>query len=572
MTAPLSKEAVPLVERAIAQDGRNPDDVRLVAMLGSQGGALVEALLERAPNLSQVLVLEPDAQLAGRVRELTAANASWAPRVVIYGPAELQTAHELVAAYLTIGQFLLGSQLPPSALTWIADPKTAETQHGRTLQRAAIDLTRGFSHEFLRLVAGRPEFASVLYGVAQHFAAHGDHYHALKLYSSVAPQKMNAALVRGAFSCLLALGNAELCEHWLSAMPLDAPSRQALREQIPPAAHGQKSVAEARLEHNLSFLEPHFPAVVATLRQTAPSANLFAIELRQQPWLLTAFGQLATERHDYQLLVRAQGLALSEENPLTDLAELNLALVACAQQGQDHVWLGSLVKYAMFARNVSGRPSLLTLHGWRRVTFVQEEDAAALVRWLGAVELQPWFDPEQVRLTVGAEASAKLVRELVENLDQAVPELGIGVTNEVKHQVLQQRLHKLSRAPELFTALERRYAQHPQRLRALLQERTRPLRVVLMTSRYTTVLQHVTRDLADGFEQLGHQATVLCEARPGESMIAFGTAERLLDLEPDFVFVIDHNRPEYAGLLPSGLPVVTWVLDELPALKDPGAI
>jgi hypothetical protein len=65
---------------------------------------------------------------------------------------------------------------------------------------------------------------------------------------------------------------------------------------------------------------------------------------------------------------------------------------------------------------------------------------------------------------------------------------------------------------------------------------------------------------------------VLCEGRPGELMIAFCTAERLLELEPDFVFLIDHIRPEYAGLLPSGLPVVTWVLDELPGLKDPAAI
>ena len=106
----------------------------------------------------------------------------------------------------------------------------------------------------------------------------------------------------------------------------------------------------------------------------------------------------------------------------------------------------------------------------------------------------------------------------------------------------------------------------------MLRERSRPLKILLMTSRYTTVLQHVTRDLAEGFEQLGHRATVLCEARPGESMIAFCTAERLLEQEPDFVFVIDRIRPEYAGLLPSGLPVVTWVLDELPGLKDPSAI
>jgi spore maturation protein CgeB len=85
-------------------------------------------------------------------------------------------------------------------------------------------------------------------------------------------------------------------------------------------------------------------------------------------------------------------------------------------------------------------------------------------------------------------------------------------------------------------------------------------------------LRHVAHDLAEGFARLGHQTFVLAEQRPGEGLIAFGVAERLLELEPDLVVVADHIRPEYAGLLPSGLPVVCWVLDELPALKDPQAI
>ena len=573
MTAPLDSESLRLVDQAFARDGRAPDEVRLVILLGSRGGALVQALLERAPKLSKALVLEPDPHLAGLAQELKASDARCAERCALMGSQELQGAHDFVAAYLTLGQFLLGSQLPPSALTCVIDPKTAETQVGRTLLRACADLTRGFSSEFLRLVAGRPEFASVLNGIAQYLAAQGDHYQALKFYSSVAPQKMNAALVHGGFACLLALGNAELSEHWLRAMPLDEPSRQTLREQLPPELKERQAAAQELLERNLRYLEAPFPAAVAALRQAEPAADLFAIEIRQQPWLLKAFGRnWATDRHDYQLLVRARGLALSEENPLTDLGEMNDALVACAQQGQDHVWLGGIVKYAMFAINVISHPSLLKLHGWGRVTFLQEQDAPALLRWLGAVELEPWFNTEQVRLTVGSEASALLVTGLVENLDQAVPELGIGVPAECRRQVLQQRLQRLSGARELFEALERRYQQHPERLRAVLQEKQRPLKIALMTSRYTTVLQHVTRDLAEGFEQLGHQTSVLCEERAGESMIAFRTAERLLELEPDFIFLLDHIRPEYASLLPSGLPVVTWVLDELPGLKDPAAI
>jgi spore maturation protein CgeB len=137
---------------------------------------------------------------------------------------------------------------------------------------------------------------------------------------------------------------------------------------------------------------------------------------------------------------------------------------------------------------------------------------------------------------------------------------------------LQQRLRKLAAAPQVFSALERRYQQHPERLRALLADAHRPLKIALMTSRYTTVLQYVTRDLAEGFAQLGHQTFVFQEARAGEGLIAFGVAERLLELEPDLMFVLDHVRPEYAGILPRGMPVVSWVLDELPSLKDPQTI
>jgi len=570
---PSTIEAARLVEQAIARDGRTPDEVTVVVLLGSRGGALLRALLDCAPNLAKVLLLEPDPGAASLLRALKSSDARLAERLVIYGPEELQPAQDFVAAYLTIGQFLLGSQRSPQQLTCIVDPATSATAIGRSLASAMADLTRGLSRDFLRLVGGKPEFASVLYAVAQFLAEHGDHYTALKFYSSVAPQKMNAALVHGAFACLLALGNAGLCEHWLAAMPLDMPSRQALREQIPEEWRARQEGQKALLGRNLSFLEAAFPGAVATLRQTEPAPDLFAIELRQQPWRVKSFGhQWSTERRDYQLLIRARGLVFSEENPLTELAEMNDALVACAMQGQDHVWLGSWVKHAMFTVNVIAQPSLLTLHGWRRVTFLQEEDAAALVSWLSVVDLQPWFDCAQVRLTVGSNAAAELTQSLVDNLHQAVPELGIGVATETKRQVLQQRLRRLSSAKEVFSALEQRYQQHPERLCALLDDRHRPLKIALMTSRYTTVLQHVTRDLADGFKQLGHQTFVLHEQRPGEALIAFGVAEQLLELEPDLMFVIDHVRPEYAALLPPGMPVVSWVLDELPSLKDPATI
>jgi Glycosyl transferases group 1 len=566
-------EALRLVDEALALAGRRPDQLELVVLHGSRAGTLVEALAARAPALPQLLVLEPDPHVAHLVQKLAAGDGGFGKRLTLLGPEQLQPAQDLVGAYLTIGQFLLGSRLAPSKITYVVDPAAAEGPQGRALSAALADLTRGLSRDFLRLVAPRREFSSVLGGLAKFLAAQGEHYHALKFYSSIAPDQMTAELVQAAFTCLLALGNPDFTEHWLTQSPLDEPSRQFLRGQVPAPDPTRKLEATARLERNLSWLEPHFPTAVAALRQAPPATNLFRIELPDQPWRLrtTPNGRIA-ERRSYSLLVRAQGLALTEENPLDDLAELEGALTACAQRGQDHVWFGRWVKYAMMVEQVISEPSLLTLHGWRRVTFLQEEDAPALTSLLSAIELAPWFDAAHVRLTVGATATSELIQSLEENLNQAVPELGIGVTAEAKKQVMQRRFRRLAGAPELFSALERRYQQHPERLRRVMDERSRPLKVVLMTSRYTTVLQHVTRDLAEGFEELGHRTWVLNEHRAGETLIAFDAAQRLLEIEPDFVFVLDHIRPEYASLLPSGLPVVSWVLDELPSLKDPSAI
>ncbi len=565
--------ALRLVDEALALTGRRADQLELVVLLGSRAGTLVEALAERAPELRQLLVLEPDPHVARLLQGLAASDARLGKRLALYGPEQLRPAQDLIGAYLTIGQFLLGSQLAPSKLTYVVDPAAAEGPQGRALLAALADLTRGLSRDFLRVVGARREFSSVLGGLAKFLAAHGEHYHALKFYSSIAPDQMTAELVQAAFACLLALGNPDLTEHWLAHSPLDEPSRQFLRSQIPQRDAAPKLHAVARLERNLSFLEPHFPAAVSALRDATPATNLFLIELPDQPTRLRTTGSgRHAERRTYPLLVRAQGLTLSEENPLEDLAELEGAIRACAERGQDHVWFGHWVKYAMMVEQAIAEPSLLTLHGWRRVTFLQEENAPALRSLLGAVELEPWFDPAQVRLTVGANATSELIQSLEDNLDQAVPELGIGVTAEAKKQVMQRRFRKLAGAPALFSALEQRYQQHPERLRRVLDERSRPLKIVLMTSRYTTVLQHVTRDLAEAFEQLGHRTWVLSEQRAGEALIAFGAAQRLLEIEPDFVFLLDHIRPEYASLLPSGMPVVSWVLDELPSLKDPHAI
>lgn len=101
------------------------------------------------------------------------------------------------------------------------------------------------------------------------------------------------------------------------------------------------------------------------------------------------------------------------------------------------------------------------------------------------------------------------------------------------------------------------------------------LRILLKTSRYTTYIQYATRDMAEGFAELGHEVLVEKEEAEAGMGIRNDVALRnLVDFYPDLVFCIDHLRYEFADY-PRHLPFVTWVQDPMEAifkLNDPGAV
>jgi hypothetical protein len=96
-----------------------------------------------------------------------------------------------------------------------------------------------------------------------------------------------------------------------------------------------------------------------------------------------------------------------------------------------------------------------------------------------------------------------------------------------------------------------------------------PLRVLVVTSRYTTFLQHSSRDLAAAFERAGLRARVLIEEHDhavtdrAVQMTVFG------DYRPDLVVVLDHHRHEAPERYPGNVPFLCWIQDELAALFAP---
>ena len=98
----------------------------------------------------------------------------------------------------------------------------------------------------------------------------------------------------------------------------------------------------------------------------------------------------------------------------------------------------------------------------------------------------------------------------------------------------------------------------------------KPLRILGITSRFTTFLQYSMRDWADSFRSLGHDVQVLIESADHEQMHPLIIAAAAASTRPDLILLIDHFRAECVGL-PQGCPAVMWVQDRLPNIFNASA-
>lgn len=94
----------------------------------------------------------------------------------------------------------------------------------------------------------------------------------------------------------------------------------------------------------------------------------------------------------------------------------------------------------------------------------------------------------------------------------------------------------------------------------------RPPRVLLITTRFSTVLQYSTRDAAQAFGQLGWETCIAIEPSDWQRHCGAGLRKVMYDFRPDLIFQIDHLRSEHNDLYPPQLPFVCWIQDHLPNL------
>lgn len=92
-------------------------------------------------------------------------------------------------------------------------------------------------------------------------------------------------------------------------------------------------------------------------------------------------------------------------------------------------------------------------------------------------------------------------------------------------------------------------------------------RALLVTTRFSTVLQYSTRDTADAMRRLGWDARVLIETSANQRLFAAAMRQSVADFKPDLVLQLDHLRYEHKDLFPPNLPFICWIQDHLPNLR-----
>lgn len=311
-----------------------------------------------------------------------------------------------------------------------------------------------------------------------------------------------------------------------------------------------------RLSNNLAALQRHRPDVYDTLVRL-PAQGEYAVAS-------TASGKPTVTR-------RADGgvLSLSSGNdPLAAAAAAKQQLYAATKAGEAIGVCG--VGDGYLAQVLAHNPPALFMDKQQPV-FIIEPEPQVLLQCLMIHDYAGHGGPiEQGRFQwfVGTGWDERLASTLTSDLFLPAPSVMVG--QGFDGQSIQRRLREiLQNLVELDGALaaevERYYASGPRD-----DTGGRP-RVLLLTTRFSTVLQYSTRDTAAAFERMGWDAQVVIEPTPRHRVLRTAIRGALADFRPDLVFQIDHLRHEHNGLFPAALPFACWIQDHLPHLATPEA-
>lgn len=264
------------------------------------------------------------------------------------------------------------------------------------------------------------------------------------------------------------------------------------------------------------------------------------------------------------------------EDPIATLAGSMKQLLPARQEGKCLLFIGTGDAYLLVALARHPTPLLL---GRQQCVHLVEAHPANLLAALMIHDLSGTTGPirqPRFRIHVGADAIQQLARQLEAQPGLPFPEVIITSPPngpEIERQFEAVGSEVVRREDDRKRRVESLYAGATQDrfIDATSPSPSRKPRVLLRTTRFSTVLKFSTADAAEAFRELGWDAVVNIEPTDHHLPTVPFVRQALLDHNPDLIFQIDHHRFELDGLFPSCIPFACWAQDHLPNLTTPVA-
>lgn len=566
------KELQDFLERALFASGCSADSCQLVILIGCQGGAMVRKVVATLPAVQKILVLEPDlSSLRALLLAMQAGDHGLG--VVEIGEAVLARPPLPASLYLLVIGFLIKHNLPMAAvLVWEDAAGGGEERLAYPAVAAVVqDLFQNFSSALLQLVPRVPGAIPLSFVRlwARYLEKNHLSFHAAKCYHLlVAADMIRGGEARDLLQLWVRLGCLELALPLLDRAVADPQSRESLRDHLLAIHHTRQQQEAVLLRVNQGVLQERYPDLARdmVLQPTGPGlycAMQTCVVRNSRP--LTP--EACNTPMEFPILFRVTPEGIQELNrPVGDVLAMlrtlsrelfNSHMLVC---GSQHFYQILLFLWT---------PVRMLLPNWHQCLYLVEPDLTVLRAVLGQISLVEVFKKECLFLFYGPEGKEALFRLMARDSSRFIPNWVVGFTPEEMTRLEQLRLARWEEVQVNQSRVARlQRADHSRHLLALLQNGGRPVRMLLITSLFTTVLQYVTDDLAEAFRELGHETLVLREKDAGEGVDAVMVSRAVLSFNPDMVLCINHLRSEMSASIPADVPFICWIQDLMGHFQD----
>lgn len=335
------------------------------------------------------------------------------------------------------------------------------------------------------------------------------------------------------------------------------PQLTALANQLESMPSGEVSpqILSARRTANLLALEQRCPLIAATIKQCRyENIRIFC----------SAKGNLHASRDD------AHG-KLEFVFPFVDqIFHASAAKLEPPAVGGAFLLMG--VPSAPLWKRLC---SLRADNGFVPPIDVIEPDPAIFHAWLGLIETSDGLSEERVSFFIGGDALQEYRQFLLDHPTRQMathtitsirprwqpPKFDAAIHDHIT-RVRQERHADLKKRLDLvYAGKDVVYWRH--RL-SEAGRKAQAVRVVGLTSRFSTVMQHAMRDLASAFRRHGCALDVIKQS--ADHIGSVDVVGELHRLKPEMIIVINHARFELADSIPANVPYVCWIQDYMQPL------